>query len=416
MPGDTDLFYGIEYPSPAQPLYANINMSRGWCFHSFKPIRAVHLELNGCFQSSAIGGYPRLDVAARHPLIPQQALLSGFQSYFDAKQLINGLNRFVYTVELSDERRTFEALATLDLPDRYHVSDVFIDIVGSCNIGCAMCPQGNLEGRRGERGQGFMPVDLFERTMVLLQEHEAIGRYVNLYNWGDPLLHPDLGAILDVCRALGVEAIISTNLSYPLPRVLEVTRHPVKLLIVSLSGFSGETYSRNHVRGQFQRVRKNLEALAEDRGLVRDIVVKYLVFKYNHRELESARSFSHRAGFQFGAYAGAIPSAESYFRYMDDPGYRDAVHGFIDRDWIQATPSRFCPQGTVITLNHRAELERCCVSWTGGYQKSLFDTDLRNYLDGKLRSEFCDRCMSAGYSYYKHFAIVRPELLAESAF
>ena len=65
-------------------------------------------------------------------------------------------------------------------------------------------------------------------------------------------------------------------------------------------------------------------------------------------------------------------------------------------------------------VNHRGELERCCVSWDGDYRSALFETDLREYLDTKLKNGFCSKCLATGYSYYKHFAIARPELLAEA--
>jgi hypothetical protein len=113
-------------------------------------------------------------------------------------------------------------------------------------------------------------------------------------------------------------------------------------------------------------------------------------------------------------HTGAVPSAESFLRYSNDATYRDSVHLFIDPAWIISTPSRFCPQQTEITLNHRAELERCCVSWTSDSHVSLFEADLSKYLTGKLKSDFCTQCMASGYSYYKHFAIARPELMAHA--
>lgn len=412
---DPALRFGLDYPPIQGPLHRNVSISSGWCFHPDEHVRGIHVDMNGRRQSAAILGYPRLDVAARFRARSPNALLSGFHCAFDAGQLVTGENRFLYTIELGRGTHRVEATATFDgISDRVRVSDVFIDIVGPCNIACAMCPQGEVEGVRGERGRGYMSVELFDRTLDYLQQHQALSGSVNLYNWGDPLLHPDLAGILAACRARGVKPILSTNLSFPPTCVREAVRNPVMLLIVSLSGFSSETYSRNHVRGDFQRVRENLGMLAEDRGQVETVLVKYLVFRYNRHEVESAKAFCRAAGFDFGAYTGAIPSTESYFRYASDPSYRAAVHDYIDPGWIQPTPSTFCPQESVITLNHRAELERCCVSWTSDGRLSVFDADPATYLRRKLKSDVCTRCMSSGYSYYKHFGIARPDLLAES--
>jgi len=406
------IVFGLDYPSHDSPLYSNVNVATGWCFHAAEPLQAIRLDLNERFQSEGIIGYPRLDIAQRYCHHRDAALSSGFHCYFDAGALVPGDNRFTFHIQTAASCRTISNTVTLKGESAYpRVSDVFIDIVGPCNLRCAMCPHGALEHRSTERGRGFMPVELFERTMAFLQERGFLGEYVNLYNWGDPLLHPRLGDILDVCHAMRIKPIISTNLSFPLRTVRDVTHHDLELLLVSISGFSESTYSRNHVRGDFPRVRQNLEALADDRGRIRDVLVKYLTFRYNRDELEAARAFSVSAGFQFGAYVGAIPSAESFVRYTDDAKYRAEVTEFIDAAWIQPKPSRFCPQETSITINHKAELERCCVSWSDAYRSSLFETDLRQYLDAKVKNEFCDRCLATGYSYYKHFGVVIPELL-----
>lgn len=416
-PGEPDLgiVFGLDYPNDGSPLYSNVNAASGWCFHPTDSLQSVQLELNERFQSEGIFGYPRLDIAHRYRDHREATLLSGFHCHFDAGALVRGENRFTFRVRTASSCGTFSKAVTLaEVPTRQRISDVFIDIVGPCNLRCAMCPQGNLERRSAERGRGFMSVQLFERTMAFLQERRFLGEYVNLYNWGDPLLHPHLGEILDVCHAKHIKPIVSTNLSFPLQKVREMSRHPVELLIVSVSGFSERTYSRNHVQGDFHRVRQNLQALADDRGRIREILIKYLTFRYNREELQAAREFSRSAGFQFGAYAGAIPSAESFFRYTDDSGYRAEVNEFIDSTWIRPQPSQFCPQETSVTINHKAELERCCVSWNGAYRSSLFETDVRQYLDAKVKNAFCGRCLATGYSYYKHFGVAIPELLTLS--
>ena len=412
MNQDRSLVFGLDYPNESQALYSNVSHSSGWCYHLTDTVSAVGLSLNGRFQSSAILGYPRVDIARSAKASRPQVLRSGFHCYFNPKEIVPGNNEFTYVVQLTDTDEVVEFTVVLVAGQlRQSVSDVFIDIVGPCNIACAMCPQGGLEGHRGERGSGFMSVELFDQTLMFLQQRGALSDSVNLYNWGDPLLHPDLGAILEVCKEKGVSAIISTNLSFPLQRVHALAKHDVGLLIVSVSGFSSQCYSRNHVRGNIERVKENLLALSEDRGRIKDILLKYLVFRYNEEEIEDAKAFSKAAGFQFGAYTGAVPSAESFVRYSSDEKYRHAVHGYINPSWITPVSTRFCPQQARLTINHRAEVERCCVSWTNPSPISLFETDLKAHLDTKLHNDVCRQCLSVGYSYYKHFAIARPDLL-----
>lgn len=182
----------------------------------------------------------------------------------------------------------------------------FVDIVGPCNLSCVMCPQGMSEGTRGERGSGFMSVHLFRRVLTHLRATGYAGESVNLYNWGDPLLHPELGGILDACEEQGYVPIVSTNLSFPEKRIQSLTSHKIGLLLVSVSGFSQETYAMNHRGGSFALIRKNLDLLQRHRGRLCSIVLKYLIFRYNHEEIERARADAGDAAFEFGAYLGAI--------------------------------------------------------------------------------------------------------------
>ncbi len=404
--------FKLEYPSEAAPLYPNVNVASGWCFHPTEKIRGIELRVNGLPHSEAALGQPRIDVASKYMKSGHASLLSGFNCYFDYESLEAGPNVFEFDILTRSSTKRHTYLVERDTAVGPKVSDVFVDIVGPCNLRCAMCPQGGPDGPTGQRGRGVMSVELFDRTLRYLREALWQGEYVNLYNWGDPLLHPDLGEILDTCRVYGVKPIVSTNLSFPAERIAALRQHGLELLLVSLSGFSEPTYRRNHIGGDFKRIRRILEILSSDRGLINSVVLKYLVFDYNSHELQAAKEFAERKGFEFGAYRGAIPSADDFFRYEADVQYRNYVHQYISLDRSTLKPARFCPQETSITLNHQAQLELCCVSWNSGFRKSLFETNVAEYLKNKVKNEFCDKCLHMGYSHYKHFGVLDPTLLA----
>jgi MoaA/NifB/PqqE/SkfB family radical SAM enzyme len=412
MPLDESLVFGLDYPVVGRPLYSNVNFVSGYCFHPAAVVQRIALYLNGKYQDQALGGHPRLDVSRQYVAEGDRSFLSGFQCFFDATAITRGDNRFDFEIDL--DGRTVRVVRTFHQTESgaLAIADVFIDIVGPCNLRCAMCPQGPLEGSRGERGRGFISVEVFDRVLAHLRRAGyGVGRPINLYNWGDPLLHPQLDRILEACSGYNYRAVVSTNLSFPWARVHALTRQPVDLLLVSMSGFSEPTYRRNHIGGNFELVLGNLKRLRENRGAVRAIVLKYLVFRYNQQEIEAARAFANEAGFAFGAYQGAIPSPESFFRYQSDPDYRRATDAYIAPETLVLRPARFCPQETTLTINHRAELDRCCVSWGSDARVSVFDADLTRHLKQKTAGEFCQRCLASGYAHYKHFGVMRPELL-----
>ena len=291
---------------------------------------------------------------------------------------------------------------------------IFVDVCSICNLRCAMCPQGSLDNVGGHRDIGMMSAETFERVVSHLIKTGYTSEYLDLYTWGEPLLNPEMGEILEICRDNGIKAVVSTNLSLPYDKVALLTRHDVELLLVSVSGFSEKTHARNHAGGDFGLVRSNLVSLASHRDRIRDVVLKYLVFKYNREEIAPARAFCIDNGFQFGAYMGAIPCPTSFFRYFNDVSYRRMIEEFIDSECITSQPIRTCPQESTIVLNHRAELVQCCMSRHRGVGVSLFEADIERYLNHRTENDFCSRCLSNGFCHYTHFDRNTPELLSES--
>jgi hypothetical protein len=97
--------------------------------------------------------------------------------------------------------------------------------------------------------------------------------------------------------------------------------------------------------------------------------------------------------------------------YQEDAAYRSAVDAYIPSASLTLRSAKFCPQSATVTINHRAELDRCCVSWGSDARLSVLEADLREHLEQKTNSAVCRRCLASGYSYYKHFGIVQAELL-----
>jgi uncharacterized radical SAM superfamily Fe-S cluster-containing enzyme len=75
-----------------------------------------------------------------------------------------------------------------------------IDAVDVCNLRCPSCPSG--------RRSGGSPVGLLApRTLQDIVEKartECHLSYVSLFNWGEPLLHPELPRLVSVVREFGV--------------------------------------------------------------------------------------------------------------------------------------------------------------------------------------------------------------------
>src|SRR5262245_21750268 len=85
-----------------------------------------------------------------------------------------------------------------------------IDVIGSCNLRCPSCPQGNLRDIRLPKGQ--MEPDLLRRILgKAVQECRIKG--VGLFNWTEPLLHPRLPELIGIIHEQGLRCFLSSNLN-----------------------------------------------------------------------------------------------------------------------------------------------------------------------------------------------------------
>lgn len=77
----------------------------------------------------------------------------------------------------------------------------YLEITNVCNLSCEFCP-----GTR--RPQGFLTPEDFQLLAARLRPH---AEYLYLHLMGEPLLHPQLGQLLQRAEGLGFHVMITTN-------------------------------------------------------------------------------------------------------------------------------------------------------------------------------------------------------------
>jgi hypothetical protein len=152
--------------------------------------------------------------------------------------LPEGNRRLCFLVPHAIKRALAKLLLHEDRPFRF----LNIDIFGSCNLRCPSCPVGNM----GQiNPSGLMDLKLFERIAKKAdQQHRVTG--IGLFNWAEPMLHPQLPEFIRITKRHKTDCHISSNLN--------VMRHHEEVLAanpdhfrISLSGFTQATYGTTHV-------------------------------------------------------------------------------------------------------------------------------------------------------------------------
>jgi radical SAM protein with 4Fe4S-binding SPASM domain len=78
---------------------------------------------------------------------------------------------------------------------------IYVEITNVCNLRCGFCPA-------NKRPQGFMPLKLFSDVIKKIEGHT---HYIYLHVKGEPLLHPQLSDILDLCYEKKLCVVLVTN-------------------------------------------------------------------------------------------------------------------------------------------------------------------------------------------------------------
>lgn len=234
--------------------------------------------------------------------------------------------------------------------------NLVIDPANACTLRCPFCPTGR---GKGTRTTGLLRWEDYVKVM------DQLGPYLlktEFYNWGEPTLNPRLYDMISYAKKFGMETYLSSHLNdLGAEEARKMLDSGLDFLILSFDGASQETYSRYREGGNFDKALGNLRTLLTERaarGAKKPFIAwKFLVFRHNEHEIETARAMSRELGVDlFLPAPAAIPLP----------------------DWVPVKEgARFYPEKkpageTQTMLNHRdslrvraASLPACAWPWLG---------------------------------------------------
>ncbi|MCB2213549.1 SPASM domain-containing protein [bacterium] len=238
----------------------------------------------------------------------------------------------------------------------------------ACQLKCPHCPTG-----RGELARPGGRISLEKFRTLWDSIHPAPIR-LQLWNQGEPLVHPDTPGIIRHATASGSRVILSTNVeALANPRTAEaIVRSGLHTLILSLDGASAESHVQYRVGGKWDRVERGVRNVAEiKRKLNRKYPVlqwQFLLFKHNLNERDDALRLAREWGANELVFKTAQLEAfekEEGERWLpDDPKLRRYV--LKDDRWVLKRAERpFCARiyGSAV------------VQWDGTVVPCCFDKD-----------------------------------------
>jgi MoaA/NifB/PqqE/SkfB family radical SAM enzyme len=178
---------------------------------------------------------------------------------------------------------------------------VALDLSTACQLKCPSCPTATGAIAKSI-GAGFVTLTDFKR---FLHEHPWVSD-IELSNWGEVFLNPDLEQILRYAYRRHVVLRIDNgaNLDRASDQVLEaLVKYKLRNLSCSIDGASQEVYSVYRVRGDFDRVIAHLRQINHFKKKYRSpypaLRWQFVAFGHNQHEIGKAREMARELEMDF---------------------------------------------------------------------------------------------------------------------
>ena len=210
-----------------------------------------------------------------------------------------------------------------------------------------------------------MPLSIFERV---LEQVQATAHTMQFYFQGEPLLNKQLPEMIAAAHKAGLYTIVSTNaqsLSQDMANAL--VQSGLNRIIVSIDGFSEESYQAYRIGGSLQRALDALRYLANAKRLHKShirIELQTLRLKTNEHEWNWIKKNYKQLGATHLAFKTAqlydfehghplMPTSERYSRYRKT----------TDGTYIHKKSSRLSPLAS--SPYRLTALQPCLRLWSG---------------------------------------------------
>jgi len=295
---------------------------------------------------------------------------------------------------------------------RLKPNDYSVDISGTCNLKCISCPRATRSP--DERKLGFMPVEVFRSVLdKIVAESPFVGN-IQLYQWGEPTLHPQLSEIIAYAHEKGMRCAISSNLNVKVDYARILAAKP-EWLRISTSGW-GDDYEVTHTKGRWPVFLAHLKEVARLRREFHPemkVEVYYHLYKHSAGDgLDRFRTLCDELGLELHPVYAYLVSLDDVLGYSEgkplpEPARKASELLLLDLDKGIEIARQYahlpCDALRCININWDASVSHCMMYYypeanvaAGNY----LDTSLAEIQARRYASDLCGRWMKHGIHQY----------------
>jgi MoaA/NifB/PqqE/SkfB family radical SAM enzyme len=278
-----------------------------------------------------------------------------------------------------------------------------------------MCPNGGVSGLINN-SKGLMSQHLFRRIIDKCTKEKSRITTLVFGNWGEPLLNPELPAMIKYARAnlRSPHVGVMTNLNY-LQNPIELINSGVDEIVISISGMTQEIYQKNHIGGNIKVVLDNVLKLADIRNkgkFSRPVLkIKFHDFIYNKNDQELTRKFCNDNQLAFILRRMYVHSVEDNICFQEDKErFSKSYQEFIDLELEKSLDRTVSPKeiekcklrSNAVVVDVTGCLYRCCSVYEQKYMMgSIFEYKIKDI--SKIKSDICYKCARTPLSWRSEF-------------
>lgn len=238
---------------------------------------------------------------------------------------------------------------------------------------------------------------------------------LDLFNKGEPSLHPEFQNIINIVNSFKLRFTLSTNASHPsvFDGACDFTN--LDRIIFSVPGFSAESYQKNH-GFDFEKIKSNIVSILKslrDGGFTGTPILSFHVYKYNHDEMFAAAEFAAANGIAMHDYLAYVMDYEKLKQIVRKTMPADERRQVADELFLydedkfdkvvaSAPKNYWCEYERVLVLDEQANVYPCCVvdrfvpNSTLG---NLFDMKLEDIAAKKAKAPICKECQHLNIAF-----------------
>ena len=264
---------------------------------------------------------------------------------------------------------------------RLKPASIRIDVSTICQLNCPTCPRKSI-------GAGFLKFMDFKKIM---DEAPWIND-VELSNWGEIFLNPDLGEIIEYGfkKKICLHAYNGVNLNYLREEIPELlVKYGFNGLTCSIDGASEQIYKIYRRGGNFEVVIENIKKINRYKKKYNSQLPflrwQFVVFGHNEHEITKARQMAQELGMSFylklsGSTFSPVKNKE-LIRSESGTGAatREEYRQKFGRDYVRDICIQLWVQPAI---NFDGKVSGCCVNYWGGFG-NVFEEGLLNILNSE---------------------------------